>query len=218
MEDATLEKAFKNGIDELEGKGYAPIVIHESFDRVAPPLPWQHNWLILLILAAGVLFGLLLVPLALFGSLFLQGSPSIIVTTLLFGLGGFLFYFALSAFNIHEWVKSLFTALSSVIVVAGAVLARRFVVTALNETASQLHQLQTQMSGIQSQAAQFGITLPSVPGSTLLSVFSSDPLPLGVFVITILLAYNLWPLLFWTIEKIQSRRKTEKRAGPAQPL
>ena len=204
MEDKKLSARFKGLVQKTEAEGYPPVVVRESFDRVASPLPWQHNWLILFILVAGVLFGLLVTPLIILGNLFVKGDLFYAGAFFLVGSAGFLFYFGLSAFNIHEWAKLLFTFFASAVVATVAFTGCRALTALLAPLRAQLEQL----NAVSQAAAQAGMPI----GASLLTAIDFEPISASALIAIILLSYNLWPLLFWVKDKIQSRRKAEKKA------
>lgn len=201
MEDKDLEAFFKDVIDKTEKKGYPPVVVRESFDRVAPPLPWQHNWLILFILVAGVLFGLLAVPFVLLASVFAKGPLFYASAAFLLGSAGFLFYFALSAFNIHEWAKLVFTLLASAIVAAGAYAGHLTITLLLAPLRAQV----AKVSSVAQAASSFGL---EVPGADLIQSFSFELIGVPTLLLIILASYNLWPLIFWAKERWEARART----------
>lgn len=196
MEDEKLENLFSKVVLELEKKGYAPINIRESFDRVAPKLAWQHNWLLLFIITAAMLTGFFLPPIIVLGGLFLPDGYGYLAAALLLGSAGFLFYFSLSAFTIHEWVKSLFTFVMSLLIGAITFLSHYAALFLIEEFTSRL-------SGLAPLAA-----IPGAPTELgIVASFLPSPLGLAELLVIVLLGYNLWPFIFWVKERLESKRR-----------
>ncbi len=193
MEEQKLKELFTKVIDQLTKKGYAPINIRESFDRIAPPLPWQHNWLIFFIMLAAFLTGVFIPPLIIFSSFFLHGTDAYVVATVLMGAAGFLFYFALSAFNIHEWAKMLFTFLMSLLM-AGVTYISHFAATRV------VNNVQSKLSSLAPLAE-----MPGAPAeASLLQTVFADPITITWLLVIVFVAYNFWPIVFWLLEKAAS--------------
>lgn len=199
MEEKRLEELFTKVIAELEQKGYAPINIRESFDRVAPPLAWQHNWLLLFIILAAFLVGILVPPVVVLAGLFLPTSNGFLVAALLLGASGLLYYFALSAFTIHEWVKLLFTIVMSLLM-AGTLFLSHHLALAL------VRLFQERVAALAPLSE-----LPGAPAELVIAAsFFPAPLSLTELLLILLMAYNLWPLLFWLKEKFESKKRVKE--------
>jgi len=200
MEDKALSDYFKGVIDKAEKDGHPPIVVRASFDRVAPKLAWQHNWMIPLLIMAAVLTGVLIPPVVVLGSLFLAEAAKYYLASLLLGASGFLFYFALSAFNIHEWVKLVFTFIMSLIIGAAAFGTHAAATFALTIFQSKLAEIAPGVAAAQSAGID-------IPGASLLTSVFPAPLSLQSLLIIVFVSYNLWPLLFWIKDRFESRQR-----------